>query len=67
MQYYPTISSAIVASSRGDRILVHPGVYNETVLLDRSVSLIGAGESNTVLMVHCNHGVVASGHNAFVW
>ena len=43
-QYYPTILSAVAGSSEGDRILVHPGVYNESVVLDKPVSLIGAGE-----------------------
>ena len=42
-QYYSTISSAIAGSSDGDRIIVHPGVYNENVVLNKSVSLIGAG------------------------
>ena len=42
-QYFSTISEAVQSSSEGDRIVVHPGVYNETVELDKPVQLIGAG------------------------
>lgn len=37
---YNTISSAIAASSDGDRILVEPGTYNENLQLDKSISLL---------------------------
>ncbi len=40
MGTYPTISSAIAASSDGDRILVEPANYTEDVLLGKSLSLL---------------------------
>ena len=43
-QYYSTISEAISETEDEDtRIIVHPGVYNETIELDRPVTIIGAG------------------------
>ena len=43
MQYFSSISDALRSSGEGDRIVVHPGVYNESLQLDRPVQLIGAG------------------------
>jgi len=43
VKYYATVSEAISSSrEEGGRIVVHPGVYNESILLDKPVSLIGA-------------------------
>lgn len=44
-QYYSTISEAIASSPRDKhtKIFVHPGVYNESILIDRPVTLVGAG------------------------
>jgi hypothetical protein len=40
---FPTIQSAINAAVNGDRILVAPGVYNETLTIAKRVSLTGSG------------------------
>ena len=37
---YNTISSAIAASSDGDRVLVEPANYTEDVLLGKSLSIL---------------------------
>jgi hypothetical protein len=40
---YPTIQAAVNASLNGDRVLVAPGTYNESVTIDRKqISIIGA-------------------------
>lgn len=40
---YQTISSAINAASPGDSIVVHPGIYNENIVINKKLSLIGEG------------------------
>jgi len=46
---YSTIQAAVNASCSGDTILVGAGTYNETVTVGKSLSLIGAGSSNTII------------------
>lgn len=45
-QYYASVSDAIKSSSLDEptRILIHPGVYTESIVIDRPVQLIGAGK-----------------------
>ena len=40
-QDHPTIQAAVDAASPGDTIVIGPGTYNENVIVDKSVSLIG--------------------------
>ena len=43
VSYYGSVSEAISSSKEeGQRIIIHPGVYNENIVLDRPVTLIGA-------------------------
>ena len=60
LQYYLTISEAIEDSDEGDRIVVHPGVYNEAIVVNKPLSLIGAGPER-VLLVSLSHTVVEIG------
>lgn len=39
---YPTIQSAVLAAASGDTIQVCPGTYMENVVLDKSLTLLGA-------------------------
>jgi hypothetical protein len=41
---FPTIQSAINAAANGDKVLVAPGVYNETLTIAKRISLTGSGE-----------------------
>jgi hypothetical protein len=45
----PTIQAAIAAASPGDTIAIAPGVYDETLVIDKSLSLVGSGASATFL------------------
>ena len=38
---YPTIQEAIQASSEGDTISVSSGTYNENIVIDKQISLVG--------------------------
>ena len=46
---YPTIQSAINAASAGDTVQVLAGNYTEQLFLNKSVSLVGAGASSTII------------------
>jgi uncharacterized repeat protein (TIGR02543 family) len=46
---YPTITAAIVAASPGDTILVGPGTYNEEVVIDKAVNVLGSGAGSTFI------------------
>jgi parallel beta-helix repeat protein len=44
-----TIMDAINEASEGDTILVSKGVYNETLTIDKSITLIGINKDNTII------------------
>ncbi len=46
---FHTIQEAINAASDGDTILVRSGIYNENVIVNKSVSLAGEDNSNTIV------------------
>ena len=46
---FSTIGAAVAAASPGTTIKVSPGTYKETVVIGKSLSLIGASSSNTII------------------
>ena len=48
-QTYATISAAITAANPDDVIEVHAGTYNENVLVNKRLTLIGNGTTNTTI------------------
>ena len=46
---YATISAAVAAASPGSIIKVWPGTYKEDVVIGKSLSLLGAGSTNTII------------------
>lgn len=46
---YTSIGAAVAAASAGDTIPVGPGKYSEDVVIGKSLALIGANRSNTVI------------------
>ncbi len=45
-----TISEAIAAADSGDRILVRPGLYQESLVIDKPVEIIGDGETEDIVI-----------------
>jgi parallel beta-helix repeat protein len=46
---FTSIQSAINASSNGDEIFVYSGLYNENLLIDKEINLIGENRESTVI------------------
>ena len=46
---YPTIQEAINAATLGDTIYVHNGTYQENVVVNKTVSLVGEDRSTTII------------------
>lgn len=47
---FTTIAAAVQAAAEGDRILIRPGEYEETIRLDKALELIGEGERDEVVL-----------------
>jgi len=47
---YPTISEAIAAAKPGDRIVVHPGTYNEGLIIDKPLEIVGEGQRADIVV-----------------
>jgi parallel beta-helix repeat protein len=48
-QAYTTISAAVTAATSGDTIYVYAGTYNEEIILNKRLSLIGNGTAVTII------------------
>ena len=46
---YPTIQEAINAASAGDTIFVHVGIYSESIIVNKSLNLIGENPESTII------------------
>jgi parallel beta-helix repeat protein len=49
---YNSIQQAINAANPGDTITVLPGLYYENIVINKTISLIGASSSNTIIDGH---------------
>ena len=47
---HSTITEAIEAADPGDRILVHPGLYDEGLVIDKPLEIIGEGDLGEVVV-----------------
>ncbi len=47
---YQTISEAITNAAIGDTIVIYNGIYNENLIIDKSITLQGLSPINTIVM-----------------
>ena len=47
---FATISAAIEAANPGDRILVRPGLYDEGLIIDKPLEIVGDGEPGEIVI-----------------
>ena len=47
---HPTITDAVKAANPGDRILVRPGLYEEGLVMDKPLEIIGEGDRGEVVV-----------------
>ena len=47
---HASIAAAISAASPGDRIIVRPGLYEESLVIDKALEIIGEGPSGDVVL-----------------
>ncbi|MFE3846221.1 nitrous oxide reductase family maturation protein NosD [Thermoplasmatota archaeon] len=52
--HFNSIQSAIDAASNNDKILVYPGIYNETIIINKSISLIAVDKNSTTIQYNGN-------------
>jgi F-box protein 11 len=55
---HPTITEAITAASPGDRILVRPGLYEEGLVIDKPLEIIGQGDPGEVVVQALGKNVI---------
>ncbi len=56
-QTYANIQDAIDAALNGDTIYIYNGTYNENVIINQSVTLIGNGTENTIINGMGGYGI----------
>ena len=56
---HATITEAIKAANPGDRILVRPGLYQEGIVMDKPLEIIGDGELSEIIVETKGKHVVA--------
>lgn len=47
---FSTISAAISAAKAGDKILILPGIYDESLIIDKELEIVGEGEVSNIVV-----------------
>jgi hypothetical protein len=47
---YATISAAVAAAADGDTVLVRPGTYSESIVIDKTLTLQGDGDRDAIVI-----------------
>ena len=60
---YTTISEAVQDADDGDTVYVFNGTYNEQVIIDKAIDLIGESKENTIIKTDSGENVVITSEN----
>jgi nitrous oxidase accessory protein len=55
---FPTITQAIQNATHGDTIFVKTGIYNETIVIDKAITLKGEDTNRTIINGNCSGTVI---------
>jgi hypothetical protein len=64
---YSTINSAITAASDEDSIHIYPGTYNETVVWEKRVHLIGKGATSSDVTINGAYAIDCTGYSSPIY
>jgi parallel beta helix pectate lyase-like protein/RNA polymerase alpha subunit len=53
-EHFQSIGAAIQGAKPGSRIVVYPGIYNEAIVLDKSLQLTGEGDLADIIVQNTN-------------
>ena len=59
---FPTLAEAVAASRDRDRIVIAEGTWDGPVIIDKAITLEGAGRDKTIVEVDAARAVLAGGH-----
>jgi parallel beta-helix repeat protein len=65
-QEYLTIQSAIDAANESDTILVHSGTYNEEIIIDKALTLMGESQGTVYLIGDGDHTIKVTADNVII-
>ena len=57
---YDNINKALTAANPGDRIIVRPGVYEEGLIIDKNIEIIGEGDLDSIIIKIKDKSVITS-------
>ena len=65
-QTYSSIQSAINNANESDFIYVHSGIYSETIIINKSITIIGEGSSITTLSGSSDHTIKVTSNTVVI-
>jgi parallel beta-helix repeat protein len=65
-QTYTNIQSAINNANESDTIYIHSGTYSENIIVNKTISFLGEGSSNTIIIGSGDHTAKVTSNNVVI-